>query len=97
MLAAEYQYKGAHRAQVNQALQGGIKNIQDILGGMQTQRNTASNQLFSMDQSIAAAAKNGQDVTAMQQQRDYFAKQFHLNAKKGGKLSSKQRPAADQI
>lgn len=96
LLAAEYQYKGAHRAQVNQALQGGIKNIQDIWGGMQTQRNNASNQLFNMDQSIAAAAKNGQDVTAMQQQRDHYAQQYNLNAKKGGKLS-KQRPAADQI
>lgn len=96
LLAAEYQYKGVHRAQVNQALQGGIKNIQDIWGGMQTQRNSASNQLFNMDQSIAAAAKNGQDVTAMQQQRDHYAQQYNLNAKKGGKLS-KQRPAADQI
>lgn len=96
LLAAEYQYKGAHRAQVNQALQGGIKNMQDILGGIRTQRNTASNTLFNMDQSIAAAAKNGQDVTAMQQQRDHYAQQYNLNAKKGGKLS-KQRPAADQI
>jgi hypothetical protein len=96
LLAAEYQYKGAHRAQVNQALQGGIKNIQDILGGMRTQRNAASNTLFNMDQSIAAAAKNGQDTTAMQQQRNHYAKQFHF-VKKGGKLSSKQRPADDQI
>jgi hypothetical protein len=96
LLAAEYQYKGAHRAQVNQALQGGIKNMQDILGGMRNQRNAASNVLFNMDQSIAAAAKSGQNTTAMQQQRNHYAKQFHF-AKKGTKLSGKQRPAADQI
>lgn len=96
LLAAEYQYKGAHRAQVNQALQGGIKNIQDILGGMNAQRSTASGKLFQMDQAIASAAKAGQDTSAMQDQRDYFAKQYYLNAKKGGKLS-RQRSAADQI
>ena len=96
LIAGDYQEEGSHQAQVNQALQTGITNMQNIANTRSNARKEAENQIFKIDQAIIQAKKQNPnaDTSSLESMKSYIMKQHGIKfAKKGTKL----RPAHEQI